>query len=127
VTGTANVHDGHTGRFLYRTDGEHPPAQAPVVRVTPFDPDHTWRFMIAGDRIVPLREPEDALGTRDRARVTVAAHALRDAGLTFVLLVMSRSGRGVLRVVAVDPLPSLSHYHDHEDQVHEALLEWVAP
>ncbi|HVB41781.1 MAG TPA: hypothetical protein VNF47_03625 [Streptosporangiaceae bacterium] len=122
----ANVHDAHTGRFLYRADGEHPSAQAPVLRVTPFDPGRAWRLMLAGDQAVELHTPADGLTQRDRAAGQADIRTFKAAGLGLALIVLSRAGDGVMRTVAVNPLPSLPHYQDYEERVHSALMGWLA-
>lgn len=125
----ANVHDAHTGRFLYRlcqASDEHPTAQAPVLRVTPFDPDRTWRLMLAGDQAIELHAPADGLTTRDRQASEADIAAAKAAGLGLALMVLSRTGDGPMQTVALNPLPSLSHYRDHEERVHSALMRWLA-
>jgi hypothetical protein len=122
----ANVHDAYTGRFLYRAEGEHPPVRAPVLRVIPFDPGHTWRLMLAGDQAVELYAPADGLTARDREVADADIGTMKAAGLGFALMVLSRAGDGAMRTIAVDPLPSLPHYHDHAQRVHNALMGWLA-
>lgn len=123
----ANVHDAHTGSFLYRAAGAHQPADAPVLRVTPFDPDRTWRLMLAGDQVIDLHVPVRGLTARDRASGAAAVSTFLAAGLGLALIVLSDDGgdRG-MRTVAVNPLPSLAHYRDHAPRVHAALLKWLA-
>lgn len=124
--GTANAHDAYTGRFLYRTHGEHPAAGVPVVHLTPLAPEQTWRLMIAGDRAVEIAAPASGgLTARDRASCTRVLRRMKAAGLAFALVVLSRDQDGPLKVIAVNPLPSLSHYEGHEDEVHTALMQWV--
>lgn len=122
----ANVHDAHTGRFLYRDDGPHPPAPAPVLRVTPFDPDQTWRLMLAGDQVIELHAPATGLTAGDRDAGEADISTAKAAGLGLALMVLSRTCGGPMRMVALNPLPSLPHYLDRQEQVHSALMRWLA-
>jgi hypothetical protein len=122
----ANVHDAHTGRFLYRAENAHQPTGAPVLRVTPFDPGRTWRLMLAGNQAIELHAPVDGPTARDRAAVDAVFSSLRASGLGLALVVLSRGRDGAMRTVAVNPLPSLAHYQDHVEQVHDALIGWLA-
>jgi hypothetical protein len=122
----ANVHDAHTGRFLYRADGAHPHTEAPVLRVTPFDPGRTWRLMLAGDRAVEVHAPADGLTARDRDAAQETISTLAAAGLGLALVVLSRDRGGVMRTVAVNPVPSLAHYQSRAEHVHSALIGWLA-
>jgi len=122
----ANVHDAHTGRFLYRADSAHQPTEAPVLRVTPFDPGRTWRLMLAGDQAIELHAPVDGLTARDRDTAEAIFSSLRAYGLGLALVVLSRCRDGAMRTVAVNPLPSLAHYQNHAEQVHDALMGWLA-
>lgn len=123
---TANVHDAVSGTFQYRVGAQEHTVFAPVASVTRFDPSRTWRLMIAGHELIDVSVPTAGLLSGERRSAAAALRRMQACGLVFALVVFSRIGE-TLDIVAINPLPTLSHYGRQQERVHSSLLKWLRP
>ncbi|KPI20838.1 hypothetical protein OV450_7744 [Actinobacteria bacterium OV450] len=122
---TGNVHDAHTGQFLYRSAGDHLVTDVPVLKVTPFDPATAWRLMLVGTDLIDISLPSGGLTAHDREAGTTMIRELGAARSGFALIVLARNNAGKMHIIAINPLPALAHYAGHEEDVHAALIGWI--
>ena len=119
-----NVHDERTGAFLARWGNAAGLLTAPAVRITPFDPESSWRLVIAGSTVVQVARPRAGVGATERGVAAQVLRKLRRRGSVFASVVLARTPRG-FELVAVDILPGPAHYRGHEDRVHAAVVNWL--
>lgn len=120
-----NLHDVASGNFRYRLGQPAAEPASAVLAATAFDPDRTWRFLLAGDAALELSRPA-AETEQQRTQLTELVRQAQLAGHAHLLLVLAWCQDQVM-VVAANPMPGLTHYAAHQDQVHAALLDWLRP
>ncbi|MEO6501905.1 MAG: hypothetical protein ABIQ09_08330 [Jatrophihabitantaceae bacterium] len=118
-----NLHDAARGSFLYRLGRQGSTPGAAVLAATAFDPQQTWRLMLAGSTVVELGRRAEVTEEQQN-QVGEITQQLQSAGQVCTLVVLTWCRNRVV-VVAANPVPSLAHYAGCEEQVHDALFDWL--
>jgi hypothetical protein len=117
---TTNVHSAHDGHFIGR---DTTPAKKELFLYTSFDPERTSRFVLAGDKCFAT-DIAPSSHTSASGVIESLRHELRAQSATFSFVVFQVSSSSV-ELIHATPVPGIQHYEKIEEDVHEALLEYL--
>ena len=114
-----NVHSARDGHFIGRDDAS---GDEELLQYTEFDPERTCRIILAGDKCLATGfTPPAASGA-----IKMLENELRARGATFSCVVLQVNSSSV-ELLHATSVPSTPHYLEIENDVHEALLEYLGP
>lgn len=121
---TTNVHLLSSGAFLGRTDGGPITCQGELCRFTTFNPNSTWRLLVAGKSLFPLdmANMSSDITEKRRAMLERLRGELTKTGPLFCVLVLSDTEDGIA-LLAGHPFPHYSQYRHIDKVAHNAALE----
>lgn len=122
-----NVHRLRDGYYMGRlADCEGTIDPTELHTFTPFSPDRTIHFLIAGRQVFDLSVPDGCVSQERAKQLAPLLYVLRARGASFSLLVVEPS-EGKLFIRHSTAFPSIHQYSHIQSTVHQALLRYLIP